>query len=175
MKNTLVVAALGFIIIAVGTYVLLSNNTQPLEVKTLPTAPVSPEETLPTTAPPLKETRPTTDTRTSTDPTQTPGEYTEYSRTLLEQKLAEGKKVVLFFYAAWCPTCRSAHNNIQETTHEIPTDVVILRTDYDQEKVLKNKYGVSYQHTFVQVAEDGSVVTKFHGGRDVSAIVTNLQ
>lgn len=103
------------------------------------------------------------------------GVYEEYNETLLNQRLAEGKRVVLFFHAAWCPTCRSADKNIRSATAEIPSDIAIVKVNYDRENVLKRKYGVLYQHTFVQIAGDKSMITKFQGSRTVPAIITNIQ
>ena len=103
------------------------------------------------------------------------GEYVDYSEITLSQKLSEGKKVVLFFHAGWCPTCKSADKNIRNAQSTIPQDVVLLKVNYDKEGGLKNKYDVTYQHTFVQIAKDGSAVTKFRGARTVSALLANLQ
>ncbi|MCY4577062.1 MAG: thioredoxin family protein [Candidatus Kaiserbacteria bacterium] len=103
------------------------------------------------------------------------GEYAEYRDSFAQQQLAKGKRVVLFFYADWCPTCRLADKNIREASHTIPSDVVVLKVDYDREKGLKSAYGVSYQHTFVQIAEGGSPITKFQGSSTLPAILANIQ
>ena len=122
-------------------------------------------------SPPQEDTTSTT----NTSPNPTGGEYVDYSDSLVDQMLADGKRVVLFFYAAWCPTCRLADRRIREATHRIPSDVVIVRVDYDREKDLKKTYGISYQHTFVQLAEGRSPVTKFQGSSTLPAILANIQ
>lgn len=103
------------------------------------------------------------------------GKYIDYSESVLDERLAHGDKVVLFFHASWCPTCRAADSGIAGGARQIPDDVVVLKVDYDQEKGLKRKYGVLYQHTFVQLAFDRSAVTTFSGSRTVPAILSNLK
>jgi thiol-disulfide isomerase/thioredoxin len=61
--------------------------------------------------------------------------------------MAEHNKVVLFFYAPWCPTCQSVDKEINANPASIPKSLIILKTDYDSMKDLKKKYGVTYQHT----------------------------
>lgn len=99
------------------------------------------------------------------------GEYTTYSESKFAS--ASSKKRVLFFYASWCPTCRPADANITANVGRIPADVVVFRTDYDNEDALKAKYGVTYQHTFVQVDENGNAIKKWNGG-DIDEIIKNV-
>jgi thioredoxin 1 len=46
----------------------------------------------------------------------------------------------------------------------LPADVVVFKTDYDTEKELKKKYGITYQHTFVLVDNEGNSIKKWNGG-----------
>lgn len=100
------------------------------------------------------------------------GSYVDYSEANYQQ--AEGKKRVLFFHAKWCPTCKLANEEIEKMFGEIPADVVILKVDYDTETELKEKYGITYQHTFVLVDANGNQVTKWNGG-DFSTILEKVQ
>ncbi|HJZ05621.1 hypothetical protein A2634_05450 [Candidatus Amesbacteria bacterium RIFCSPHIGHO2_01_FULL_48_32] len=77
---------------------------------------------------------------------------------------AINKRRVLYFYATWCPTCSVANEDFTVNAAQIPTDVVIFRTDYDRETTLKAKYGITYQHTFVQVDTNGNELAKWNGG-----------
>ena len=110
-----------------------------------------------------------------TSPNSTGGAYVDYSDSLVQQMLADGKRVVLFFHAAWCPTCNLADRRIQEAAHQIPSDVAIFKVDYDREESLVDAYGVLYQHTFVQLTEGGALVTKFQGSSTLPAILANIQ
>lgn len=102
---------------------------------------------------------------------ENPGNYVPYS----SQTFADSanKKRVLFFHATWCPTCKVANEQFSTNANEIPDNVVILKTDYDKEIELKKKYGITYQHTFVQVDEQGNEITKWSGG-DIEALKDNL-
>ncbi len=76
----------------------------------------------------------------------------------------QGKVRVLFFHAAWCPSCRSADAGFKQAPNDIPEQIVVFKVDYDKERELKKKYAIAYQHTFVQVDADGEAVSKWSGG-----------
>jgi thiol-disulfide isomerase/thioredoxin len=98
------------------------------------------------------------------EPTAASGVYIDYSAQALATAQAEGKKPVLFFWAAWCPYCKAANEEFNANLGNIPANVVLLKTNYDTETQLKTKYGITYQHTFVQVDANGNQVTKWSGG-----------
>jgi thiol-disulfide isomerase/thioredoxin len=75
---------------------------------------------------------------------------------------AEGD-VVLFFNASWCPTCKQARENLEADPAAIPAGLTIVTVDYDDSDELKQKYGVTVQHTFVQVDADGNELAKWNG------------
>lgn len=83
--------------------------------------------------------------------------------------------VVLFFRASWCPTCQAADKDIRANQTGIPSGVSILDVDYDNSSELKRKYGVTYQHTFVQVDASGNQIHKWSGSRTLSEIVKNIK
>jgi thiol-disulfide isomerase/thioredoxin len=93
-----------------------------------------------------------------------PGEYLDYSPETLQTELAEDHKVVLFFHAPWCPFCKAANAAFKAKLDQIPSNVVVLKTDYDSNSALKQKYGVTYQHTFVQIDKNGNLISKWNGG-----------
>lgn len=102
----------------------------------------------------------------------TTGQYVTYSADVYEQSKAQTR--VLFFHATWCPTCKQANEEFTSQVSRIPENVVVLKTDYDNEKELKQKYGITYQHTFVQVDVDGNTVKKWNGG-GVDKLVSEVQ
>lgn len=89
--------------------------------------------------------------------------YAEYTPEAMARAQAEGK-TVLFFKADWCPTCRAADRDIRDKLDQIPNDVTILQVDFDNERELKQEYGVVGQHTFVVIDSDGNEVNKWIGG-----------
>jgi len=97
------------------------------------------------------------------------GKYSPFSPEVLSG--AASTRRVLFFYADWCPTCKPADKSFSQSISKIPSDVTIIRvnyndTDTDQaEKDLAKKYGITYQHTFVQIDAQGNEVAKWNGGQ----------
>ena len=83
--------------------------------------------------------------------------------------------IVLFFRASWCPTCRAVDADIKANLSKIPSDLTILDVNYDQSTPLKQKYGVTYQHTFVQVDKDGNQIKKWSGSPTLSALVAEVK
>ena len=79
------------------------------------------------------------------------------------QMIAAEAPTVLFFYASWCPTCRSAREDFNKRQNDFKNINLIL-VDYDNSKDLKKKYGITYQHTFVQIDENGDALVKWNGG-----------
>ncbi len=101
------------------------------------------------------------------------GSYESYS----PEKVARASvnnNVVLFFRASWCPTCRAVDADIRNNLSKIPENLTILDVNYDNSTVLKQKYGVTYQHTFVQVDKDGNLIKKWSGSPTLSLLVSEV-
>lgn len=104
--------------------------------------------------------------------------YLEYSKTALDGAVSNRR--VLFFYASWCPTCRPADISFTQNSGKIPEDVVLIRVNYNdpetdqEEKDLAKKYGITYQHTFVQIDATGKEVIKWNGGQ-INELLTNIK
>jgi thiol-disulfide isomerase/thioredoxin len=101
------------------------------------------------------------------------GTYEAYS--LEKLALAKTGKVVLFFHADWCPTCRAIESEINAGTIKIPEGVHILKVDYDTAIALRQKYGVTVQHTFVQVDANGTASQKFSDAESLSKVLSRLK
>jgi len=71
--------------------------------------------------------------------------------------------VVLFFHASWCPTCKATEENLNADPTRIPAGLTIVKVDYDNSDELKQQYGITTQHTFVQVDADGNELAKWTG------------
>ncbi len=92
------------------------------------------------------------------------GSYVDYSAETVAAEQKAGHKVVLSFYAPWCPFCKAADAAFKAKLDQIPAGVTVVKTDYDSNTALKQKYGVTYQHTFVQIDASGNQVSKWSGG-----------
>lgn len=90
-------------------------------------------------------------------------EYTEQAAS------RAGTKVVYFFHAPWCPTCRATEKAIARGG--IPDGLTLVKVDFDSEVDLRRTYGVTTQHTFVQVDASGAEVAKWTGSKDGAEIL----
>lgn len=63
---------------------------------------------------------------------------------------------------------------MEKGAFELPKDLVVLKVDYDSSIALRKKYGVTVQHTFVQISGIGGEENSWIGG-GVSAINQNLE
>ncbi len=86
------------------------------------------------------------------------GSYEDFSPEKLAA--AKGKKIVLFFHAAWCPSCRFTNGDLDARRWDIPGDLLVFKIDYDTAMDLRRKYGVTMQHTFILVNEKGEMIKK---------------
>ncbi len=102
---------------------------------------------------------------------QKSGTYATYSANSLA--MAQKGKTVLFFHAGWCPTCRTADADIKNNATTIPAGATILKVDFDKEVALKQNYGVTSQHTFVEIDANGGLVEKWSGG-NLAGIIAKL-
>ena len=104
--------------------------------------------------------------------------YVIFSPTVLAE--TSDTRRVLYFYASWCPTCRPADASFGKNQAQIPEDVVVIRVNYNDtdtdssEKELAKQYGITYQHTFVQIDAQGNEITKWNGG-DIDKLLTTIQ
>jgi thioredoxin 1 len=80
-----------------------------------------------------------------------------------------GTKVVYFFHASWCPTCRATEQAIARDG--VPAGLTVVKVDYDEETDLRRQYGVTTQHTFVQVDPSGAELATWTGSEDGAAIL----
>ncbi len=101
------------------------------------------------------------------------GSYEAYA----PEKIARADKgdVVLFFHASWCPSCRGLNADIEKHLETIPAQLSILKVDYDTETELKKKFGVTHQHTLVQVDKDGNLIKKWSGSPALSALISEVE
>lgn len=101
------------------------------------------------------------------------GSYESYAPEKLVK--ADTGKVVLFFRADWCPTCRAVDADIKANLKNIPENLSILDVNYDNSTELKKKYGVTYQHTFVQVDSKGNMIKKWSGSPTLVSLVSEVK
>lgn len=102
------------------------------------------------------------------------GSYESYAPEKIALASSE-HNVVLFFRASWCPTCRAVDADIKANLSKIPSNLTILDVNYDDSTSLKKKYGVTYQHTFVQVDAQGQLIKKWQGSPTLVALIAEVK
>jgi thioredoxin 1 len=107
----------------------------------------------------------------SSAPATTPGTYLTLAEYEEDPSAHAGTKVVLFFHAPWCPSCRATEQAIG--TSGVPDGLTLVKVDFDTETALRQEYGVTYQHTFVQVDPEGTQLARWTGSEDGEAILDN--
>lgn len=97
--------------------------------------------------------------------------YATYNEAVVQDALDSGKKVALFFWASRCPNCVALNGNIETNYKNIPADTMIFKVDYDTSDALKEKYGVTTQHTLVYVNEDMDEVNQVAGPTNLDEVL----
>ncbi|HMT27074.1 MAG TPA: thioredoxin family protein, partial [Candidatus Absconditabacterales bacterium] len=92
------------------------------------------------------------------DVSDKPGIYDTFDQQKLDDYLKNGKKVLLFFHASWNPTCKALEKDILSKKSSIPSEVVILKVDYDTAVELGKKYGVTIQNTIIALDNNGKEI-----------------
>lgn len=99
-----------------------------------------------------------------------PGSYLTFKDYEASKERFADADVVLFFNANWCSTCKIARDNIESNLESIPSNLAIVVVDFDNEIDLRKKYGVTIQHTFVQIDKDGNLLAKWAGSTTAEEI-----
>jgi thiol-disulfide isomerase/thioredoxin len=111
-------------------------------------------------------------TKEQAEPAVAPGRYVEWADYDADRSAYADSEVVLFFHAPWCPSCRATEESID--ADGVPDGLTLVKVDFDSATELRQKYGVTYQHTYVQVDPDGTALKKWTGsvtGADIAAEV----
>lgn len=91
------------------------------------------------------------------------GEFVTYEQYMEHSDAAmhHDGRTVLFFDASWCPDCQKLKNALRSEHDVIPADVTVVDVDYDSHNDLRKQYGVTMQHTFVEVDAQGNKVSSW--------------
>lgn len=90
-----------------------------------------------------------------------------------EKIIAEGKPVLVDFYADWCGPCRMVAPFIEEIAEERP-DVTVGKINVDDQPELASAFGVATIPTLL-VIKDGKVVKQTSGARPKAQILAMLE
>jgi len=82
---------------------------------------------------------------------------------------------ILFFKASWCITCTMLHDKLKEERADIPAGVTIWVVDYDSNEAMRRAYGVTSQHTLVQIDQSKNKINLWRGGFSLSDVMSNVK
>jgi thiol-disulfide isomerase/thioredoxin len=167
-RSILIVAIIALLVIAVtGLYIVTSQTNRNSDTGAKSDQATATEQQMAEKSTEVQAEKDTTQLEQTAE--ATPGKYIAYSSSALTNS-----DNVIFFAASWCPTCRGLDRAINSELNSIPANLTILKADYDSEIELRQKYGVTYQHTLVQVDANGNLLKKWNGGQDIASIVSQL-
>lgn len=142
----------------------VTSSTEPAAAATSSAAPTS-SEPAPTPTPEPTDSAPVS--------APVPGSYITLAEYEADKAAYDAGDVVLFFNASWCSTCKIARDNLTADPAAIPEGLTIVTVDFDEATDLKQQYGVTLQHTFVQIGPDGAELAKWSGSVTAEEIAGN--
>jgi thiol-disulfide isomerase/thioredoxin len=114
------------------------------------------------------------DSSTAQNTDSSRGNYVSYQNYEQEVEKYKDSRVVMFFNASWCSTCKIARDNFESSLDQIPSDLTIVVVDFDNSDDLRKKYGITVQHTLVQIDANGKSLKKWSGSTTIDQIVKAL-
>lgn len=99
--------------------------------------------------------------------------YVWYSPQTLSDARAHGR-VVLYFWAPWCGHCKIIDDELKGAQSELPTDATVVKVDYDAQKDIVGKYGITAPQAFLQIDPQDHILSQWVGG-DITTLKTNLK
>lgn len=147
MKKIILGVVIGLLLIGGGVYALTANKAKIEKQEKVATVETKDELEVNDEQP--------ADSDKKADASINQGSYVTLSEYNKEPIKYADTKVVYFFHANWCPICRSIDEDISSDISQIPNGVTFVKTDFDSSIELRQKYGVTYQYTFVQVDASG--------------------
>jgi thiol-disulfide isomerase/thioredoxin len=109
-------------------------------------------------------------TSVAVEPAESSDQYISYETYQNSGDAYTDTNVVLFFNASWCSTCKKARDNFESSLDQFPPDLTIVVVDFDENVDLKKQYGVTVQHTFVQINDQGEELKKWSGSVSVDEV-----
>lgn len=98
-----------------------------------------------------------------------PGVFQSYDESLI----GTHPYTIIFFTAPWCPSCVAAENDIMHYKEVIPTDLIIMKADFDDGS-LREKYNVENQHTLILIDASGAEKKRWTNSTTLQEIITHI-
>lgn len=106
--------------------------------------------------------------------------YLEFTKSAYDKALADGKIVLLDFYANWCPICRAEAPDLKAGFDALTSDKIVgFRVNYNDsdtdpdEKTLAKQFSITYQHQ-KRIIKNGKVVLQSADSWDKERVVREI-
>jgi len=96
--------------------------------------------------------------------------WTSVTSAMMDAK-NEKLTVVYFFAATWCPDCQATYKDLKANYTMLPANFKLVFVNYDRSADLKEKYGITVQHTFLMVGPHGEKKKVWNGGNTVAELI----
>lgn len=84
--------------------------------------------------------------------------------------MAEGKPVIIDFWATWCGPCQMVGPIIDELAEEYNGKIIIGKLDVDSNQDIPIRFGVRNIPTILFFNKDGEMVEKFVGAQNKATL-----
>ncbi len=92
-----------------------------------------------------------------------------------DQYMAEGKPMVVDFWATWCGPCKKVGPYIEELAEQYADQAIIGKVDVDENDQLAIRFGVRNIPTILFIDKSGQIVDKQIGAAPKAALEAMLQ
>ncbi len=104
---------------------------------------------------------------------QIPGYFKDYDSSYIEE-INQKDRIIIFFSSSNCASCLRVENSIINGQQNIPSDLHILKADFNRNFELRELYNVKIPHTFVQITTDMSLIQKWTHSPTLTSILSRL-
>ena len=92
-----------------------------------------------------------------------------------DELLAEGKPMLIDFWATWCGPCKKIGPYIEELAEKYGDQVIIGKVDVDENDQLAIRFGIRNIPTVLFLNKNGEIVDKQVGAAPKAALEAKLQ
>ncbi|MCR4278863.1 MAG: thioredoxin family protein [bacterium] len=108
--------------------------------------------------------------------------FQPFSLSAYTQAKAEGRPILLNFFANWCPTCATQEPRTEALfiNKKVPSGISAFRINYndsetdEDERDLAKQLHVTYQHTYIYFDKNGNETARTIGTTPDSTVIKNL-